>query len=90
MSDTAPSPPHSPIAASVAEATERRLHQQAPIRSTSEIAAEYEKRLHFRRLIEPGIMRPNAYETAMASLKVPSALFLDRIGKFMLVFLRPY
>jgi len=57
-----------------AEAAERRIQQEAPLQTAAQIAAEHEKRLVFRRLLDPGIMRPNPYETAMASLKVPSTM----------------
>jgi hypothetical protein len=55
----------------IAEAAELRI--QSPLQTLqtpAQIAAEYDKRLAFRRLVDPGIMRPNPYETAMASLKV--------------------
>ncbi|KAJ7276434.1 hypothetical protein B0H12DRAFT_1085423 [Mycena haematopus] len=68
------SPPSTSITISgsdLAAAAERRLQQrQAP--SASELqftGAEHELRQKFRRLIDPGILRPNAEAQALASLK---------------------
>lgn len=37
--------------------------------------ADHEKRQEFRRLVDPGIMRPNSKEVAIASLRVMLHLF---------------
>jgi hypothetical protein len=60
------------ISADLAAAAERRL-QQRQASSTSELqftGPEHEQRQKFRRLIDPGILRPNAEAQALASLKV--------------------
>lgn len=54
----------------LAAAAERRTRLLHPQTSAAQLAAEHEKRQTFRRLIDPGILRPNAKEQAMASLKV--------------------
>ncbi|KAJ4001149.1 hypothetical protein F5050DRAFT_1708523 [Lentinula boryana] len=54
-----------------AEAVERRLslqHSQGP--SPAELAAEHAKRQKFRRLIDPGILRPNPEPQAVESMKI--------------------
>ncbi|KAJ7904549.1 hypothetical protein B0H14DRAFT_2663424 [Mycena olivaceomarginata] len=59
------------ISADLAAAAERRL-QQRQASSTSELqfaGPEHEQRQKFRRLIDPGILRPNAEAQALASLK---------------------
>ncbi|EIN10648.1 hypothetical protein PUNSTDRAFT_65728, partial [Punctularia strigosozonata HHB-11173 SS5] len=52
-----------------ASAAERRIQQATPD-SDAAFGAEREKRQAFRRLIDPGIMRPNGREQAVDSLKV--------------------
>jgi len=56
----------------LAAAAERRVCETAPQKSTAQIASEYEKRQKFRRMIDPGIIRPNAEAQAQRSLKVVS------------------
>lgn len=58
----------------LAAAAERRLRLQPVLPTAAQMAAEHEKRQAFRRLIDPGIMRPNAKEQALASLKVHQRL----------------
>ncbi|KAJ3987240.1 hypothetical protein F5890DRAFT_1498665 [Lentinula detonsa] len=61
----------SPSPNQFAEAVERRLslqHSQGP--SPAELAAEHAKRQKFRRLIDPGILRPNPELQAVESLKI--------------------
>ncbi|KAJ7700129.1 hypothetical protein B0H17DRAFT_901028, partial [Mycena rosella] len=55
----------------LAAAAERRLRQhQGPSPSELQFSgAEHDLRQKFRRLIDPGILRPNAKEQALASLK---------------------
>ena len=53
----------------IAEAAERRASASSRNSHLTEIE-EHEKRQQFRRLIDPGILRPNAKEVAMASLHV--------------------
>ncbi|KAK1236609.1 hypothetical protein PQX77_000161 [Marasmius sp. AFHP31] len=52
-----------------AEAAERRQRESSQRRSLTDERAEHEKRQHFRRLVDPGIMRPNAAPQALESLK---------------------
>ncbi|KAJ8086665.1 hypothetical protein PM082_005488 [Marasmius tenuissimus] len=52
-----------------AEAAERRQRESSQRRSLVDERAEHEKRQHFRRLVDPGIMRPNAAPQALESLK---------------------
>jgi len=66
-------PPTSPTisASDLAAAAERRLQQhRGPSASELQFSgAEHELRQKFRRLIDPGILRPNAKDQALASLK---------------------
>ncbi|KAJ6515862.1 hypothetical protein C8R45DRAFT_1087008 [Mycena sanguinolenta] len=57
--------------ADLAAAAERRLQQRqaAPSAELQFTGAEHELRQKFRRLIDPGILRPNAEAQALASLK---------------------
>ncbi|KAG6861583.1 hypothetical protein C0995_014490 [Termitomyces sp. Mi166 len=53
----------------LAAAVERRTRQLPTQPSAAQMAAEHERRQAFRRLIDPGIVRPNSKEQAVASLK---------------------
>ncbi|KAF9055324.1 hypothetical protein BDZ89DRAFT_15394 [Hymenopellis radicata] len=53
----------------LAEAVERRTRSLPPQKSAAQLAAEHERRQTFRRMIDPGIMRPNPKDQALASLK---------------------
>ncbi|KAL0564255.1 hypothetical protein V5O48_017798 [Marasmius crinis-equi] len=53
----------------LAEAAERRQQESSQRRSLADERAEHEKRQHFRRLVDPGIMRPNAAPQALESLR---------------------
>ncbi|KAG6890353.1 hypothetical protein C0992_002178 [Termitomyces sp. T32_za158] len=53
----------------LAAAIERRTRQLPTQPSAAQLAAEHERRQAFRRLIDPGIVRPNPREQAVASLK---------------------
>jgi len=66
------SPARSPeIAADLlAAAAQRRTQQGADGSTGAQSMQEYEMRQAFRRLIDPGILRPNSKDVAMASLKV--------------------
>ncbi|GLB33843.1 putative PUB domain containing protein [Lyophyllum shimeji] len=68
---TPSSPAQSPSisAEALAAAAERRALQLASEPSAAQMAAEHEKRQKFRRLIDPGIVRPNPKGQATASLK---------------------
>jgi PUB domain len=68
------SPPTDVLAA----AAERRA---AALRQRSHLEEEYQlkRRQEFRRLIDPGIMRPNAYPVAMESLKVSLSTSVDSL-----------
>jgi len=68
---TPPSPAQSPSisADALAAAAERRARQLPSQTSAAQMAAEHERRQTFRRLIDPGILRPNSKEQATASLK---------------------
>jgi hypothetical protein len=54
----------------LAEAAERRTRQATPQLTAAQLAAEHEHRQKFRRLIDPGITRPNPRDKALTSLKV--------------------
>ena len=54
----------------IAAAAELRTRQAVPQLSAAQMAAEHEKRQKFRRLLDPGITRPNSKEQALRSLKV--------------------
>ncbi len=54
----------------VAEAALRRAKTGPVQKSTNQLAAEHDRRQTFRRLIDPGIVRPNSKEQANSSLKV--------------------
>ncbi|KAK0206595.1 hypothetical protein DFS33DRAFT_601464 [Desarmillaria ectypa] len=56
------------------EAAERRAQQQSDQPSATQLAAEHERRQTFRRLLDPGITRPNSKEQAMASMKTLLAI----------------
>ncbi|KAF8621671.1 hypothetical protein AX15_007684 [Amanita polypyramis BW_CC] len=53
---------------SIAEAAARRLQEQTLQASPAQLIKEQERRLEFRRLIDPKIIRPNSRDQAMASL----------------------
>jgi hypothetical protein len=54
----------------LAAAAELRTRQAVPQLTAAQMTAEREKRLKFRRLLDPGITRPNSKEQALSSLKV--------------------
>ncbi|KAF8639673.1 hypothetical protein AX17_000937 [Amanita inopinata Kibby_2008] len=54
--------------ASVAEAAARRMQESAPQTSPAQMLRDHERRQTFRRLIDPGIVRPNSKEQATSSL----------------------
>lgn len=63
----------SPVSVSsdaIAAAAELRTRQAVPQLTAAQMAAEHEKRQKFRRLLDPGITRPNSKEQAFRSLKV--------------------
>ena len=62
------SPP--PTAQVLADAAARRHASTATGVSSAQLMQEHEKRQNFRRLIDPGIFRPNSKQVAMDSLKV--------------------
>ncbi|KAF6762254.1 hypothetical protein DFP72DRAFT_878379 [Ephemerocybe angulata] len=78
MSDSQ-SPPSSPRPASataptispdaLAAAAERRTREQPAQKTTAQLAHEHERKQKFRRMIDPGIVRPNPKEQAISSLK---------------------
>jgi len=53
----------------LAAAAERRTRQATPQLTTAQLTAQHEKRQKFRRLIDPGITRPNPKDRAMSSLR---------------------
>lgn len=59
-----------PTAQVLAEAAARRHVNPEASTSGAQLLQEHEKRQMFRRLIDPGIFRPNSKEVAMDSLKV--------------------
>ncbi|KIL70028.1 hypothetical protein M378DRAFT_175388 [Amanita muscaria Koide BX008] len=54
---------------SVADAAMKRAQDLTTISSPAQRIKDHERRQKFRRLIDPGIIRPNSKEQAMASLK---------------------
>lgn len=83
MSPTPTPPPetpqtHSVSADAVAEAALRRAKTGPVQKSAAQLAAEHDRRQTFRRLIDPGIVRPNSKEQADSSLKVNLDLDCDR------------
>jgi len=72
MSSETPRPASEVSMSALAAAAERRVSETAPQKSTAQIASEYERRQKFRRMIDPGIIRPNAEAQAQQSLKVVS------------------
>ncbi|KAH7929479.1 hypothetical protein BV22DRAFT_1125744 [Leucogyrophana mollusca] len=58
----------------LAAAAERRNQLVGDTVSPAQLIQEHEQRQMFRRLIDPGIFRPNSKETALASLKTLSSL----------------
>jgi len=58
----------------LAAAAELRTRQAAPQLTAAQMAAEHEKRQKFRRLLDPGITRPNSKEQALSSLKTLLAI----------------
>ncbi|RXW24717.1 hypothetical protein EST38_g1166 [Candolleomyces aberdarensis] len=74
-----PSPPSSPQAAAsnpiisaeaLAAAAERRNRENPRQQTAAQLAQEHERKQKFRRMVNPGIMRPNPKEQALSSLKV--------------------
>ncbi|KAF5363787.1 hypothetical protein D9756_000414 [Leucocoprinus leucothites] len=68
------SPPQSPenrsVSTNAAAAAALARARQAPTQKpAAQLAAEHDQRQTFRRLIDPGIIRPNSKEQAMSSLK---------------------
>jgi len=53
----------------LAAAAELRTRQAVPQLTAAQMAAERERRQKFRRLLDPGITRPNSKEQALSSLK---------------------
>lgn len=73
--DSSPSPTNSQHTSNIsadalAAAAERRTREATPLLTAAQLAAEHERRQKFRRLIDPGITRPNSKERAFSSLKV--------------------
>ena len=60
----------------LAAAAELRTRQAIPQLTAAQMAAEREKRQKFRRLLDPGITRPNSKDQALSSLKVGVVLKL--------------
>ncbi|KII95164.1 hypothetical protein PLICRDRAFT_128697 [Plicaturopsis crispa FD-325 SS-3] len=58
----------------IAAAAERRNRQHSPVMTEAQRMREHEKRQAFRRLIDPGILRPNSKEVAMAALNTLSTI----------------
>lgn len=73
--DTSPDNEMPPKSSTIADAFERRLQQERERvandpENYSDFDDNHEKRQHFRRLIDPGIMRPNPRHIALKSLQV--------------------
>lgn len=71
MSSATPPDSHSPSISSdaLADAAERRTRQLPPQQTAAQLAAEHDRRQKFRRLVDPGILRPNSRDQALESLK---------------------
>ncbi|THH06791.1 hypothetical protein EW145_g3841 [Phellinidium pouzarii] len=67
------SPPPAIVREDILSAAEQRAHREATI-DIKQLARINELKRSFRRLIDPGIMRPNKKEDALASLKTLVAL----------------
>ncbi|KAI9574443.1 hypothetical protein HD554DRAFT_2047106 [Boletus coccyginus] len=63
-----------PTAQVLAEAAARRNASAESGHSGAQSMQEHEKRQHFRRMIDPGIVRPNSKQVAMDSLKTLSMM----------------
>ncbi|KAG1768214.1 hypothetical protein EDD22DRAFT_873410 [Suillus occidentalis] len=70
-SDTQSSLPDPEFLAAAAQSRNATTRQAL---SSSELLRHHEQRQKFRRLIDPGISRPNSQEAAMASLKILSKI----------------
>ncbi|KZT71571.1 hypothetical protein DAEQUDRAFT_724105 [Daedalea quercina L-15889] len=71
MSDGGPSPSHDEIAAAIerrVKAEREAAQANAALKAQREYEETRDKRQEFRRLIDPGILRPNARELAIESL----------------------
>lgn len=71
MSSDTSSPPDPEFLAAAAQSRNATTRQAL---SSSELLRQHEQRQKFRRLIDPGISRPNSQEAAMASLKILSKI----------------
>jgi hypothetical protein len=66
------------LADRLAAAAEERSRQNAqPQQSVAQMSMERDRKQMFRRLIDPGIVRPNSKEQAAASLKVHAAMLFS-------------
>jgi hypothetical protein len=81
---------HSPeLAADLLAAAAQRRRQDANASNEAQNIQEYEMRQAFRRLIDPGILRPNSKDVATTSLKVfgqPLQFLYPRLIIFFLDF----
>jgi len=68
-SPSSESPAGSVSSDALAAAAELRTRQAVPQLTAAQMAAEHEKRQKLRRLLDPGITRPNSKEQALKSLK---------------------
>ena len=62
--------PRSASADTLAAAALIRANQVPTQKSAAQLAAEHDQRQAFRRLIDPGIVRPNSKEQGHSSIKV--------------------
>ena len=74
MSSPTPSSPAKITPETLAAAAQRRAAQTTELSPEAQSIHEYDLRLSFRRLIDPGITRPNSKDTAASSLKVAPKL----------------
>lgn len=87
MSEKSPSRSvHSPVIPPdlLATAAQRRAQDAQPTPEAQQMQ-DYDLRLKFRRLIDPGILRPNPKNVAMGSLKVHILVYIRRHKKFMAI-----
>ena len=73
MSQPSAQPDHNEMAAAIerrVQAEREKAQADAAIKAQREFEQTHDKRQEFRRLIDPGILRPNAHELAIESLIV--------------------
>lgn len=70
MTSESPQQSHAIPREEILSAAEQRARQEPPAMNIQQLARIQETKQQFRRLIDPGIMRPNNKESALVALKV--------------------